>query len=158
MILPFFALQQMYQDPVRCNCRIKTSLQILGRNSRSSVMNMEKLSPKTTRTSAEQNLLKWTLIQGIAPLVSSRPYTLPLKHYEWVQREIESLEHAGVITKSMSKWTSPIVIVPKKSAPREPSKRRSSEKSTNYNRRSSLQERPRARFPFIHSQKLMRCM
>ena len=62
---------------------------------------------------------------GDSPPVSSRrPYTLPLKHYEWVQREIESLECAGVITKSMSKWASPIVIVPKKSAPREPSKRR----------------------------------
>ena len=55
---------------------------------------------------------------GDSPPVSSRPYTLPLKHYEWVQREIESLECAGVITKSMSKWASPIVIVPKKSAPR----------------------------------------
>ena len=41
-----------------------------------------------------------------------------------VQREIKSLECAGVITKSMSKWASPIVIVPKKSAPREPPKRR----------------------------------
>ena len=61
---------------------------------------------------------------GDSPPVSSRPYTLPLKHYEWVQREIESLEHAGVITKSMSKWASPIVIVPKISAPREPPKRR----------------------------------
>ena len=59
-----------------------------------------------------------------SPLVSSRPYTLPLKHYEWVQREIESLEHAGIITKSMSKWASPIVVVPKKSAPGEPPKRR----------------------------------
>ena len=49
-----------------------------------------------------------------SPPVSSRPYTLPLKHYEWVQREIESLEHAGVITKSMSKWAIPIVVVPKK--------------------------------------------
>ena len=47
-----------------------------------------------------------------------------MKHYEWVQREIESLERAGVITKSMSKWASPIVIVPKKSPPREPPKRR----------------------------------
>ena len=56
--------------------------------------------------------------------VSSRPYTLPLKHYEWVQREMESLECAGVITKSMSPWSSPIVIVPKKSDPREPLKRR----------------------------------
>ena len=61
---------------------------------------------------------------GDSPPVSSRPYTLPLKHYEWVHREIESLECASVITKSMSKWASPIVIVPKKSAPGEPPKRR----------------------------------
>ena len=61
---------------------------------------------------------------GDSPLVSLRPYTLPLKHYEWVQREIESLEWADVINKSMSKWATPIVVVPKKSAPREPSKRR----------------------------------
>ena len=61
---------------------------------------------------------------GDSPPVSSRPYTLPLKHYEWIQREIEFLECAGVITKRMSKWASPIVIVPKKSAPGEPLKRR----------------------------------
>ena len=60
---------------------------------------------------------------GDSPPVSSRPYTLPLKHYEWVQKEIESLECAGVITKSMSPWASPIVVVPKKSAAREPPKR-----------------------------------
>ena len=69
-------------------------------------------------------LVKMDIDMGDSPPVSSRPYTLPLKHYEWVQREIESLEHAGVITKSMSKWASPIVIVPKKSAPGEPLKRR----------------------------------
>ena len=69
-------------------------------------------------------LVKMDIDTGDSPLVSSRPYTLPLKHYEWVQREIESLERAGVITKSMSKWASPIVIVPKKSAPGEPPKRR----------------------------------
>ena len=61
---------------------------------------------------------------GDSPPVSSRPYTLPLKHYELVQREIESLGCAGIITKSMSKWASPIVIVPKKSAPGEPPNRR----------------------------------
>ena len=59
---------------------------------------------------------------GDSPPVSSRPYTLPLKHYEWVQKEIESFECAGIITKSMSPWASPIVIVPKKSSPREPPK------------------------------------
>ena len=71
-------------------------------------------------------LVKMDIDTGDSPLVSSRPYTLPLKHYKWVQREIESLERAGVITKSMSKWASPIVIVPKKSAPGEPPKRRKS--------------------------------
>ena len=69
-------------------------------------------------------LVKMDIDTGDSPPVSSRPYTLPLKHYEWVQREIESLECAGVITKSMSKWASPIVIVPKKSAPGESPKRR----------------------------------
>ena len=59
-----------------------------------------------------------------SPPISSRPYTLPLKHYEWVQREIESLEQAGVIKKSMSNWASPIVVFPKKSAPGELPKRR----------------------------------
>ena len=39
-------------------------------------------------------------------------------------KEIESLEQAGVILKSMSNWASPIVIVPKTSTPGEPSKRR----------------------------------
>ena len=69
-------------------------------------------------------LVKIDIDSGDSPPVSSRPYTLPLKHYEWVQREIESLEWAGVIKKSMSNWASPIVIVPKKSAPGEPLKRR----------------------------------
>ena len=35
---------------------------------------------------------------GDSPLVSSRPYTLALKHHRWVQEEIETLERAGVIT------------------------------------------------------------
>ena len=69
-------------------------------------------------------LVKMDIDTGDSAPVSSRPYTLPLKHYEWVQREIESLECAGVITKSMSKWASPIVVVLKKSAPGEPLKRR----------------------------------
>ena len=61
---------------------------------------------------------------GDSPPVSSRPYTLALKHHKWVQEEIETLERAGVITKSMSPWASPIVVVPKKSQPGEPPKKR----------------------------------
>ena len=79
---------------------------------------------KNNEDISRTKLVKMDIDTGDSPPVSSRPYTLPLKHYEWVQREIESLERAGVIAKSMSKWASPIVIVPKKSAPGEPPKRR----------------------------------
>ena len=103
---------------------------------------------KNSEDIGRTKLVKMDIDTRDSPLVSSRPYTLPLKHYEWVQREIESLECAGVITKSMSKWASPIVVVPKKSAPRDVL---ISEKSMSYNKRSSQRERPRARFPSIHS-------
>ena len=55
-----------------------------------------------------------------SPPICQNPYTLPLKHYNWVQEEIETLECAGVIRKSINPWASPIVIVPKKSTPGEP--------------------------------------
>ena len=58
---------------------------------------------------------------GDSPPVCQKPYTLPLKHYSWVQQEIETMKWAGVIKKRISPWASPIVVVPKKSAPGEPS-------------------------------------
>ena len=48
---------------------------------------------------------------GDSPPVCQRPYNLPLKHIDWVQKEINTLEKAGVITRSVSPWASPIVIV-----------------------------------------------
>ena len=153
MILPFSVLQQMYQDPIRCNCRIKTSPDI-GQKFEELCNEYGAAFSKNNKDIGRTKLVKMDIDTGDSPLVSSRPYTLPLKHYEWVQREIETLEHAGVITKSMSKWASPIVIIPKKSAPREPQREDYvliSEKSMSYNKRSSQQERPRARFPSIHS-------
>ena len=39
-----------------------------------------------------------------------------MKHTEWVQRELEILEKAGVILRSVSPWASPIVVVPKRTA------------------------------------------
>ena len=74
---------------------------------------------KNNKDISRTKLVKMDIDTGDSPPVSSRPYTLPLKHYEWVQREIESLECAGVITKSMSKSASPIVVIPKNSAPGE---------------------------------------
>ena len=61
---------------------------------------------------------------GDSPPVCQKLYTLPLKHYSWVQQEIETLEWAGVIKKSISPWASPIIIVPKKSALGEPPRHR----------------------------------
>ena len=56
--------------------------------------------------------------------VAQSPYTLPLKHYEWERKEIETFEKAGVIVKSLSPWASLVIVVPKKSAPYEPPRRR----------------------------------
>ena len=69
-------------------------------------------------------LVTMDIDMGDSPPVSSRPYTLALKHHKWVQEEIEMLERAGIIAKSMSPWASPIVIVPKKSQPGELPKKR----------------------------------
>ena len=69
-------------------------------------------------------LLKMDKPTGDNPPVTQRPYTLALKHVQWVQEEIEVLEKAGVIAKSVSPWASPIVIVPQKTAPGEPARRR----------------------------------
>ena len=69
-------------------------------------------------------LIEMDIDTGNSPPITSRPYTLPLKHYEWVRKEISTLERAGIITKSISPWASPMVIVPKKSAPGEPPQRR----------------------------------
>ena len=60
---------------------------------------------------------------GDSPPISQRPYNLPLKHADWVQKELATLEKAGVITISVSPWASPIVIVPKKTEPGEPPRR-----------------------------------
>ena len=55
------------------------------------------------------------------------------------KKEIESLEHAGIMTKSMSPWASQIVIVPKNQLQGNPQREDYvliSEKSMNYNNRS----------------------
>ena len=69
-------------------------------------------------------LVEMDIDMGDSPPIASKPYTLSLKHYDWVQKEITTLEKAGINTKSISPWASPVVIVPKKSAPGEPPQRR----------------------------------
>ena len=47
---------------------------------------------KNNEDIGRMKLVKMDIDTGDSPPVSSRPYTLPLKHYEWVQREIEYLD------------------------------------------------------------------
>ena len=68
------------------------------------------------------NLVTMHVDTGDNRPICQKLYTLPLKHYSWVQQEIETLECAGVIKKSISPWASPIAVVPKKSAPGEASR------------------------------------
>ena len=69
-------------------------------------------------------LITMEIETGDSPPVCQRPYNLPLKHIDWVQKELDTLEKAGVITRSVSPWASSIVIVPKRKAPGEPPKKR----------------------------------
>ena len=79
-----------------------------------------KVFSKGNEDIGQTQLVTMDIDTGDSPPVSSRPYTLALKHHRWVQEEIETLKRAGVITKSISPWASPIVVVPKKSQPGEP--------------------------------------
>ena len=47
-------------------------------------------------------LITMDIDTGDSPPVCQRPYNLPLKHREWVQKELETLERAGVIVRSIS--------------------------------------------------------
>ena len=67
-------------------------------------------------------LLEVEIDTGDSLPITQKPYTLPLKHTEWVQRELEILEKAGLIVRSVSPWASPIVVVPKSTALGEPPK------------------------------------
>ena len=69
-------------------------------------------------------LIEMEIDMGDSLSVAQSPYTLPLKHYDWVHQEIEMLEKSGVIERSLSRWASPVIVVPKKSAPDNPPWRR----------------------------------
>ena len=62
--------------------------------------------------------MKMDIETGDSPPICQKPYNLALKHAEWVKRELNILEQAGVIVKSISPWASPIVVVPKEECSR----------------------------------------
>ena len=48
------------------------------------------------------------------PPIALKPYTIPLKYYEFMDHKIKQLEEVGIISQSMSNWASPALVVPKK--------------------------------------------
>ena len=79
---------------------------------------------KNNKDIGRTQLIEMEIDTGDSLPVAQSPYTLPLKHYDWVRQEIETLEKSGVIERSLSRWASPMIVVPKKSAPDEPPRRR----------------------------------
>ena len=78
---------------------------------------------KNNKDIGRMTLIEMEIDTGDSLPVAQNPYTLPLKHHEWVQKKIETLEKAGVIERSLSPWASLVIVVPKKSVPDEPPRR-----------------------------------
>ena len=69
---------------------------------------------KNNKDIGHTQLIEIEIDTGDSLPVAQSPYTLPLKHYDWVRQEIETLEKSGVIERSLSRWASPVIVVPKK--------------------------------------------
>ena len=98
---------------------------------------------KNNKDIGRTQLIEMEIDAGDNLPVAQSPYTLPLKHYEWVRQEIETLEKSGVIERSLSRWALPVIVVPKKSAPDEPPRRRL---CVNYRKVNALQPEVKRRF------------
>ena len=57
-------------------------------------------------------LIKMSIDIGDHQPIAKKPFTLAIKHHEWVKEEIDKLLEAGVIRESHSSWYAPIVVVP----------------------------------------------
>ena len=117
-------------SPAEVNTHRKMQLQdaeVTGRNKEKFGLLCEEFEDIFSKSSSDIGktpLITMDIDTGDSPPVCQRPYNLPLKHREWVQKELETLEKAGVIVRSISPWASPIVVVPKKTEPGEPPRRR----------------------------------
>ena len=61
----------------------------------------QKYFSKSSKDIGKTNLITMNIDAGDHPPICQKPYTLALKHYEWVQKEVEQLERAGIITRSV---------------------------------------------------------
>ena len=52
--------------------------------------------------------------------VFMKQYTIPLKYQNFIDNETKRLEEAGLISRSLSNWSAPCMVVPKKQDPDNP--------------------------------------
>ena len=45
--------------------------------------------------------------------IAACPYSLALKHHDFLKQEIKNLLNAGIVHKSMSPWVSPVIVIKK---------------------------------------------
>ena len=53
-------------------------------------------------------------------LVFVKQYTIPLKYQNFIDDETKRLEEVGLISRSLSNWSAPCMVVPKKQDPDNP--------------------------------------
>ena len=58
-------------------------------------------------------LTSMSIDTGTTDPASQKQYPIAMKHYDWVKNEIEKLLAAKVICSSHSRWSAPIIVVPK---------------------------------------------
>ena len=73
-------------------------------------------------------------IPTVGPPITSKPYIMPLKYHESVDHKIKQLEEVDILSRSMSDWASPILVVPKKEECAEISNNTSDSKNSKFNR------------------------
>ena len=61
-------------------------------------------------------------IPTTGPSIASKLYPIPLKYQKFIGEEIRLLEHSGCISKNLSSWATPVIVVPKKARPLNPQK------------------------------------
>ena len=49
-----------------------------------------------------------------------KQYTIPLKYQNFIDNETKRLEEAGLISRSLSNWSAPCMVIPKKQDPDNP--------------------------------------
>ena len=83
-------------------------------------IDLEKLLEANKDTSAEDErqigttlLIYMSIDTGDHLPIARKPYTLAIKHHEWVKEEIDKLLEAGVTRENHSSGSAPIVLVPK---------------------------------------------